>query len=331
MDLRAGDLGDRYDVARTRRQCHEGLDGAEVQLAEVVVGGVGVRGEVLPVAGAALAGEVATDLAVGFEERGHRPHLGAHVGDHVAIPDRQRGHPRPVVLDQPARCPVGAVAPQHLQDDVLGAHPGLQFTDEADTPDLGHRQVQGLAGENQRHRQATGADGQHAERSRGARMAVGAEQAGAGAPEGLLVHGVADPVARPAEPQPEPLAGAAHHQVVLGVVPVRLQQQVIDVADGEIDSRTVDAHGLEFERDQRPDGVVHEDLVNAECDLRARNRVACHEVRLDEPAGERLSHGHGLTAPGGGTSPRTRDPAWSAPAAPPPGRATPRTRAAARR
>ena len=149
-----------------------------------------------------------------------------------SIADRQ-ARPGSVVFQHAADRPVDVVPPQHFQHDVLGAHPIGERADQLDAPHAGHFDIKGKAGHRQRDFEPAGADGQHAHRAGGRRVAVGAQQRLARLAESLLVHGMADAVARTAVPDSKPAAGAFQEEMVVRVFGVFLDQIVIDVLDRE--------------------------------------------------------------------------------------------------
>ena len=155
-----------------------------------------------------------------------------------------------------------AVPAQHLEDHVLGADPVGQAAGEAHAPDLRHAQVQRLAGHGERHLDAAGAEGQHAERARGRRVAVRADQRLARLAEALHVDRMADAVAGAAVPDAEAPAGAAQEQMLVRVHVIVLDEVVVDVLRRQLDLDPLDAHGLEFEHDQRAQHVLQQGLID---------------------------------------------------------------------
>ena len=176
----------------------------------------------------------------------------------------QRVEPRPVVLDDPAQSARHAVAAQHLEDHVLGAHPVRQPAGELHAPDLRHERVERLARHCQRHFQPAGADGQHADRAARRRVAVGAEERLARLAEVLLMARMAHPVSRPRVPHPESLACAAQEEVVVGVLVVRLDDVVVDVLDANLGLHPIQAHRLQLKHHQRAGGILGQGLVDPE-------------------------------------------------------------------
>ena len=124
VDVLARDLAHRHHVAGARGLRDQRLDPREVDLlVQVVARRRRRRGSPpSPPSRPSLAQETAGRL-VGGEDGGGRAHLGAHVGDDVAVHRAQALEAGAVVLDDPAEAALHAVPPQHLQDHVLGAGP----------------------------------------------------------------------------------------------------------------------------------------------------------------------------------------------------------------
>jgi hypothetical protein len=170
------------------------------------------------------------------------------------------------------------VAAQHLEDDVPGAHPLRQLANELHTPDLRHLEVERLAHDRERHLDPARAEREHAERARGGRVAVGADQRLARLAEALHVDRVADAVAGAAVPDAEALAGAPQELVIVGVLVILLDQVVVDILRRELGSGALQADGLELEHDQRPGRVLGEGLIDPERDLASGGRLTLDQV-----------------------------------------------------
>ena len=289
-DLGPGDLPHRPDVAGARGQRDQRLERREVDLLGDVVGGVLVGQQLDPVVLAVLGGQEAPDLAVGREHRRRGTELGAHVGDHVPVHRAQRRHAGPVVLDDAPEAAVDAVAAQHLQDHVLGAHPVGQLAGQPDAPDRGHPDVVGLPGHRQRDLEPAGPDREHAERAGRAGVRVRAQQRLARRAEALHVHRVRDAVAGLGEPQPPLARRRSQEQVVVGVAEVRLQQVVVDVLRRDLRADLRDAELLELEHHHRPGGVLRERLVDPQPDLAPGGQLALEQVRSDQLVGDAATH-----------------------------------------
>jgi hypothetical protein len=164
-DLRAGHLTDRPHPAGARGQRDQRLQPGEVDLLLDVILSVVVGEDLHPVVLAPLRGKEAADLDVGWEDRRRRAQLGAHVGDNVAVHRAQVLQAGTVVLNDAPVAAVDVVAAQHLEDDVLGAHPGGQLAHQPHAPDLRHRHVVRLSGHAHGDIEPAGADRQHAERA----------------------------------------------------------------------------------------------------------------------------------------------------------------------
>ena len=162
---------------------------------------------------------------------------------------------------------------------------------ELDAPDGGHRHEEGLTGHRERHLEAAGADCEHPEAPGSGRMTVRAEEGHAGLAEAFLVDGVADAVARAAEPDAESPAGALEEEVIVGVPEVLLDEVVIDVLRGELGSYALEAHGFELQHHERPGRVLRERLIDANAYLFASSHASRGEVRCDQLLGDVHSHG----------------------------------------
>ncbi|MNZ68343.1 hypothetical protein D3C78_866080 [compost metagenome] len=292
----AGHLADRDHVAGAAGAGDQRHQRGEVDLDLLVIVGGGVGEQFAPVRFAAAGGEKRPQHVIGGEHAGRRPEFRTHVGDDVAIHGAQAFKPVAVVLEDLAHPSADIVATQHFQDDVLGADPVGQAPGQADADDARHPDVEGLAGDRQRHFQAAGADGEHAHRAGRAGVAVGAEQGAARLAEVLHVHRVAHPVARPAEPDAETPAGALQEQVVVGVLEVGLQQVVVDVLHRDLGPGALEAHRLEFEHHHGAGGVLGEGLVDFQGDRFTLAHRSFEQVRGDQFLGDVLRHG---TSPGG--------------------------------
>ena len=161
--------------------------------------------------------------------------------------------------------------------------------------------MKGLPRHRQRHLEASDADGEHPEGARRARVAVGAGHRRARPAEALHVHGVADPVARPGEPESKALARAVEEDVVVGVAEVGLQEVVVDVLHRDLRAHPVQVHGLQLEHDDGSGGVLGERLVDAEPDLGTRRHLPLDQVVSDQLLGDtavsRYRAAHGVSLP----------------------------------
>ena len=209
----------------------------------------------------------------------------------MAIHRGETGEAGTRVLDDPPDAAGDVVAPEHLEDHVLRAHPVGQLPHQPHAPDLRHHEVERLPRHRHRDLEATGADREHAERARRAGVAVRAEQRLARDAEALHVHRVAHAVAGLAVPEPEALARAVQEEVVVRVAVVGLEQVVVDVLGRELGADVVETHRLELEHHHRPGRVLGERLVDAEADLGAGDHLALDQVTGDQLLRDVLSHG----------------------------------------
>ena len=262
-----------HHVAGARRAGDEGLERRKVDLLVDVVGRVAIGHQLGPGVLSALGPQETAGGVVGREHRRGGTELGAHVGDHPAPPT------------------LHVMAPQHLEHHVLGAHPVGERASEPHPPHLGHGDVQGLTGHGQRDLEAAHPDGEHAEGAGRAGMAVGAGEGRSWAPEALHVHGMADAVAGPGEPDAEALAGGVQEEVVVGVAVVGLEEVVVDVLRRQLGPDPIEVHGLELEHDRGARGVLGQGLVDANADLLPRRHLAFDEVVFDQLLSDVPAHG----------------------------------------
>ena len=138
---------------------------------------------------------------------------------------------------------------QHLQYDVLSAHPFRQFAREVHAPDFRHPDEGGLA----RHRQgdvhSPGPKAEHAATAGRRGMAVTADQHVARLAGPLHVRRVTDAGAGPAVPDLVFAAGGAEEQVLLRIQVIGLDQIVVDVLDSQRHLDALGAHRLQFQHD----------------------------------------------------------------------------------
>ena len=83
--------------------------------------------------------------------------------------------------------------------------------------------------------------------------------------------------------------------MVVHVALVDLEHVVVDVDDRERHGRALGAELLELQRGHRAGGVLDQDLVDAQPELRARLARPAHQVRVDELRGQRARGGHAHT------------------------------------
>ena len=155
--------------------------GKGVQLVEVddellVVLGVVVRQKLRPVVLPALGLEEGAGHLVAGEHGGRRAQLGAHVGDGGALGDGESLEALAGVFHYLAYAALDAQPTQDLKYYVLCRDHGPQRAPELHFADLGHRKVIRPAAHGDRDIEAARADGEHARRAAGGRVAVRAEQ-----------------------------------------------------------------------------------------------------------------------------------------------------------
>ena len=117
-------------------------------------------------------------------------------------------------------------------------------------------------------------------------MAVRADERLARGGEALAVDVMADPVARPREPEAVARGHPLQETVIVGVLEVDLEDVVIDVDNRGFDLYAIDLEELELHAGHRSGRVLREGLVDAERDLLAGNEVAALEVLFEDRARE---------------------------------------------
>ena len=123
-------------------------------------------------------------------------------------------------------------APQQLEDHVLGLDPGaVERVVEMHLHDLRAGDLVGMSGHRDRHVEAAGADGDHAERAARGGVRVGAHEDAARPGVALDVHVVADAVAGARVVDAVAAAERLQHAVVVGVLEVELDHVVVHVLE----------------------------------------------------------------------------------------------------
>ena len=139
------------------------------------------------------AGEVFVGRVVGRHHAGARAHLDREVAEREARLDRQRTHAGAGVFDREARAGGGAELADQVEDHVFGRDTGLQRALEAGAQALGLPLYHGLRGDYVDQLGRADAEGQRAHAAVSGRMAVAADQRGAGQGQALLgAHDVDD-------------------------------------------------------------------------------------------------------------------------------------------
>ena len=218
-------------------------------------------------------------LGVRGEDGGGGPQLGPHVGDGRPLGHAEMAQGRPEEFQDLAPAPLDGEAAQQLQDDVLGRHPGPEPPRQPHSQDLGHDQIERLAGQGQGHVQPAGPEGQHPGAPGRGRMAVGPQQGLARGAEPLQVHLVADAVAR--RRKVEAVFGRHRPQkpVVVGVAKIRLGQVVVHVTHRHLGPGPVHPHGLELQIGQGAGGILGQGMIDLEGHLGAGGQLPGHEMR----------------------------------------------------
>jgi hypothetical protein len=121
-------------------------------------------------------------------------------------------------------------------------------------------------------------------------MAVGTEHCLPWLAKSFLMYWMADAIAGPAIPDPEPLTCTQKKEMIIGILIVFLNEVVIDILAGQFRSRSVQSHRLQFEHHESPRRILGECLIDANPDLLACRHRAGDEVRLDEFLRDIQSH-----------------------------------------
>src|SRR5258707_15497095 len=95
--------------------------------------------------------------------------------------------------------------------------------------------------------QAAGANGEHPDRSCCRCMAGGAEHCLPWLAESFLMYRMADAIAGPAIPDPEPLTCTQKEEMIIGLLMVFLNEIMVNILAGRLLSRALQSHLLQFE------------------------------------------------------------------------------------
>ena len=290
VHLHAFGLGDRHHFVGVARERDERLDGAEIQLHRLIVGGVRVRQRLPPVLLASDPAHVVPGHRVRGEDRGRRAELRPHVADRDPLLQVEVLDPRADVLEHLAEPAVRGLPAQHLEDDVFGRRPRPERAGQADPHDRGHVEVVGPAAHRHRDVEPAGAHGIQPHAPHVHRVAVRPQRGVSGAGEVLLMDLVPDPRPRLRPPDAVLAGGRGEVHVVLGVLLADLQHVVVAVGAGHLAPHPPELHRLEVQHRGGPGDVLDEDLVDLDADLFAGRQAAVGEVRLQDLAGQILTH-----------------------------------------
>ena len=282
VDPLARDFAHRSHMPRAGWHGDQRLQARKIDLVMEVVVRARISDQFHPIVFSLPGTQEAANLVVGGEDSRRCAQFGTHVGDYVPIHRAQGVEARTIVLDDLAHAAFNAVAAQHLENHVLGAHPIRQPAGELHPPDLGHGRKEWLARHRQRHFQPAGADGQHAQRAARRCVAVRAEQRLARFAEVLLMTRVAHAISRSGKPDAEALARAAQEEMVVGILVIGLDDIVVDILDADLGLHPIQVHGFELQHHQCASGVLRQRLVDADPDFLTRLHVTVHQVRLDQ-------------------------------------------------
>jgi hypothetical protein len=104
------------------------------------------------------------------------------------------------------------------------------------------------------------------------------------------MYRMADAIAGPAIPDPEPLTCSQKEKMIVGILIVFLNEIVVNLLAGQVRSCAVQSHRLQFEHHESPGRILCECLVNVNPDFLSYRHRAREEVRLDEFLGDIQSH-----------------------------------------
>ena len=166
-DLRPRDLTDGNDLVRVRGERDERLQRGQVDDHLFVVPAAGVGEELPEVLPSLLSFQVLPTFAVAREDAGRRAELQDHVADRGPLGGVERGHARSVELVGLVDASLHGQTAKHLQDDVLGRDPGLEFVLQHHPDDRRTLQLEWKAGHGDGGVHATDAERERAERAGG--------------------------------------------------------------------------------------------------------------------------------------------------------------------
>ena len=293
-DLLDGQLLHRFELVHVVGQVgarHEGLESGQVELDALVVDGVLVGQQLDELVRTVLRLHEAANLLVGREDRRGGAHLGTHVGNAAALGNLERRGTGAHVFERAAQTALDAHPAQHLEDDVLGVHTGLERAGQVDLHDFRHDKAHGLAGHGGRDVHATHTDGKHAHRAAVRGVRVAAEQHLARHRKAGGVNRMADAVAGARHVHAETLGGRLQVDMVIGRLVVDIEQVVVEIGNRELGAHTIKAQRLEGQVGHDGVDVVRQRLVDTQQDLLAGLHGARDEMRLDDFMDKRRSHG----------------------------------------
>src|SRR5918998_998061 len=268
--LRAGDLAHRDYVAGRVRLGYEGFQFVELDVLALVVLCTLVGGELDEVVRALLGFKPLFRALVGRKDAGGRAELGDHVADRRPTRHVYVRHAGPVELEDAPEATPDAAPPQELEDHVLRRHPLRELPRQLDADHLGRRGLEWLAGHDQRHVEAAGADGYRPQGTRGGSVGVGPDQGRPWPGEALDVKVVADAVPWPRVIHTVLGGERLQKAVVIGVLEVELDYVVVHVLDGEGHLDPVNPHPLELQAGHRAGRVLQQRLIYPQAHLFAR-------------------------------------------------------------
>ena len=269
---------DGFDVIGHVRQRNHGYEFGQVDFNRFFVGGVCICCEGDEVLSPALRDEESLRHFVGGEDGGGCAKLRAHVGDGGALGDGQGLHAGAGVFHHLAHAALHAENAQQLQNNVLGSHAALQLPGQMHIDHAGAVEVVFAAAHGHGHVEAARADGNHAQRSAGGRVAVGAQQRLARLADALQLNLMADAIAGLGKVHAVLAGDGSDVFVIVRIFKARLQGVVVDISDALFGFDARDAHGLKLQIGHGAGGVLRKRLVDMDGNLAARDHFARYQM-----------------------------------------------------
>src|ERR1700745_4399689 len=100
------------------------------------------------------------------------------------------------------------------------------------------------------------------------------------------MYRMADTITGTAIPDPEPLTCTQKEEMIIGILMVFLNEIMVNILTGQLRSRAVQSHRLQFEHHESPGRILCECLIDANPDLLPRRHRARKQVRVDQFLGD---------------------------------------------
>ncbi len=289
IDRHSRDLPDRRDVVRGMGPGDHRNDRTEVEIDRPVVRGVGVGGQGRPIPLPLLRTEKQARRPVARKYRSRHAEFSAHIRDGGTFGNAQGGDPRPRVFQSDADVAFRGEDTEQFQYDVLGRTPFAEPANEVHAEDLRIDEMVRAPRHRGRDVHPPHAHGDHAHGAAGRGMAVGTDQAKAGAAEALQMHLMADAVPRLGELDAVLVGDRLQIAVIIRVLETVLKGVVVDIGN-RIGFRQRDSHRFELEIRHGSQRVLRQGLVYADADLIARSGLSRDQMTADDLVVKVLSH-----------------------------------------